>query len=1395
MDKTHKARKSFNLSAYIVLMFAAGLSLWIYLTYQKNLDTQINIDYFRQISEAEDSLNRQLSRIKALIEFKDQTALNTQYNTYTEVDEQEYKCQKSTAVSAKEKLPSSEPIQKVINISNATIKNVIEAAGSGAKNQQDKPQAGNDGTSKQVQVTIDIADNGILCIQRKDTAENPTTTFASVALNELLSHYKNQFSDVLLANQNNQILASANPYGIHNILDPSDLIQQLQKEQQTSVTDSLFSKNQPKAEPDKFKIMQTSFTDTLLGGQRNRIFFHPITLDSVTDVKYYYLVATLPHSRLKNRDPIELNLPYLISGIFILAAIWVITSLWFYPRNKSLKIPLRKLSVFVLYALLVTCVSLAISQSAKLRLKEQREVQTKQLLQQLDSQLTSELAASVAELLVDKTFYENESAEDLNSYQLNPENKIPQHLLYNPNYLKVEHNEDYISAEQVPEHIKVLKIEMDSKKDGEISEGNKLKNESDAKAVTMAQAKPESPVEKAKSIALLGRDFTFSKPIKDKITRYNFPEALINTDGSLLFHLTSSFIINKSGESLLSISRNEKKLVTDNFFVSHRDYFKEIKRGGGWQLGNSDSPIIYLQRLHNIANGSLGSTISTSSKLSGQVIAADVFLHSTFELNPKQDSNIADAEIMIANHMTGEVLYHSDNNRSLKENLLTLNNARSQTFANWLSSTTELPLSGFYHGRSGLYFQTKFNSASVGKKNNADELKIKSPFTLVAFLPNTNVNAFATNHYIYLLVVFAILVSVALLVQMIVKLVCVRVNDESKGKVKFELVCTNWWLYFVHIPIVTVLVCLALLELLYYFGFYIGLLIFPIVLIIYSVRLYLGVNGKLDAIPKSVKQDVLSTKFLLSVLASLFFMTFILMSYQSAKGIFQQHQEQLYELTEQQNKEELLSFYREFYPNSLAYCIADDTCAWLKALQAKSPMETGDLTIYTKLRLYQNYLKKMWRMIHADSKVIDFTSNIGSMLLALLSLVMIAGWLMLYYYWARPRLHLSCGMKVHLNLLKKLNTRVSRASCIAKIHKNKHKNKQASHGLIILLGLTKRDGGSLEHDLQQITRYPYQDIAKHLKIDATAITQNSVPSLTEKSLPNLKGRYDSKHNKFELWDLEICLETKKTRDVLLSLIEYLKTLNKNNKLTIVLHCSSSTFHKLKWHDELQIELQAAQQQLFEPSVGHQDMLAWSECLMDFDLELDSSFSGYYAGLDSEIVKLEQQALPELVGLNINIPLASKVDEVSTAHTYSFLLHCFEATYRYKWENCNDREKLALYFLAKGHQINPQNKHLISMLAQKGLVVLHGNGVDLTLINETFKIFVRNAESEAVFKMLKRRGEAGTWTNFRVPFTLLILMAIIGLSLTSGQSIFLLLGGVSAALSSIASIRSNFGGTN
>jgi hypothetical protein len=1385
MDKTHKARKSFNLSAYLVLIIAAGLSLWIYLTYQKNLDTQINIDYFRQISEAEDSLNRQLSRIKALIEFKDQTALNSQYNTYTEVDEQEYKCPKSTSVSAKEKLPSSEPIQKVINISNATIKNVIEGADSGVKNQQDKPQSGIDGTSKKVQVTIDIAENGILCIEREDTSDNNSKkTYASVSLNELLSRYKNQFSDVLLADHSNQILASANPYGIHNILDPTDLIQQLQKEQQTSVADSLFSKNQPKIEPDKFKIMQTSFTDTLLGGQRNRIFFHPITLDSVTDVKYYYLVATLPHSRLKNRDPIELNLPYLISGIFILAAIWVITSLWFYPTNKSLKIPLRKLSMFILYALLVTCVSLTISQSAKLRLKEQREVQTKQLLQQLDEKLTAELDASVEALLIDRAFYENESNKNLASYTRPQGNKNLDDSFYNVKYLKVEDNDDYLSDEGVGKYIKKLKDEA-------------TKDKKSNAAITAA-------TELDKGIALLGRDFEFVGPISNKMTMYKCPCNLVggndkcnnfienekcnSLDGSgqkgggdqLPFYLISSFIINNAGKSLLSISRNEKKLVTDNFFVSHRDYFKEIKRGGGWQLENSDSPIIYLQRLHNIANGSLGSTISTRSKLPGQVIAADVFLLSTFELNPKQDANIADAEIMIANHMTGEVLYHSDNNRSLKENLLTLNNARSQTFANWLSSTTELPLSGFYHGRSGLYFQKKFNSVTLSKKKSSDKLRIEPPFTFVAFLPNTNVNAFATNHYIYLLVVFAILVSVALLVQMMVKLVCVRVNDESKGKIKFELVCTNWWLYFVHIPVVTVLVCLCLLELFYNLGYNILFLLLSLPIIFYSVRLYLGVNGKLDTIPKSVKQDVSSPKFVISIIASLLFSAFMFMSYQSANSIFQQHQEQLYKLTEQQNREELLSFYREFYPNTLAFCIADDDCAWLKALQAKSPMETGDLTIYTKLRLYQEYLDKVWAVVPSWPKKLDNSSNIWAMLVALFSLLLILAWLVFYFYWARPRLHLSCGMKVHLNLLRELNAQVSG-------DEEQKKRITPPQGLIIQLGLTKRDGGHLENNLQQISRYPYQDIAKHLNIGAAP--------MSEKSLPNLKGRYVPEQNKFELWDLEICLETKTTRDTLLSLIEYLKTLNHKDDLGIILHCSSATFHKLKWHDELQIELQVAQQQLIEESVGHQDMLAWSECLMDFNLELDSSFSGYYDGLDKDIVKLEQQALPELVGLNINIPSASKVDEVSTAHTYSFLLHCFEATYRYKWENCNDREKLALYFLAGGKQINPQNKHLISILAQKGLIVLHDNGIDLKLINETFKIFVRNAESKAVFNMLKRRGEAGTWTNFRVPFTLLILMAIVGLSLTSGQSIFLLLGGVSAALSSIASIRSNFGGTN
>ncbi|WP_394390449.1 hypothetical protein [Shewanella woodyi] len=844
----------------------------------------------------------------------------------------------------------------------------------------------------------------------------------------------------------------------------------------------------------------------------------------------------------------------------------------------------------------------------------------------------------------------------------------------------------------------------------------------------------------------------------------------------------SSFITNNMGKILISLRNHEKTLYNDNVNLSHRDYFKEIQRGNGWSLPSTgtDNQMYHLQRLLNIADGSLGTTISTNAKGPRQVIGGDIFLPTTFQLNAQKGSNIADASIMLVNQHTGEVLFHSDNNRSLKENLLTLNNT---VFASWLAGQNQQPLTGYYHGRSGYYLKHKFAASEDNKNSN--------PFTLVAFLPNTNVNAFATNHYIYLLVTVVILLVGTRLLASIIKLSALRLYHTwyiTIGTQLLKQVNGDSWLYFVQLPVITSLVLLILLEAFYQLDWTIWLisLLETVIFVKLCLSFAIKKRGGIKAL-ENLKSDLTSPISVISLfLTSTLFATLILPSYQSSQVIFQGHQEKVTLQNEQQNRTEILSFFREFYPNSLAYCISEDNCAWLKELQQKSPIEVGDLTTYTRLSLYKHYLDNMFNSsiekfvcflkFHTCPNTDNNEKNFWSVLLLLLSLGVIGIWLVAYIVWFRPRLHLSYDIKKYLNKLLDVN------KSAGKHEKSKAKN--LFHGLTLKLGLTRRDEGHLTSTLKTNQEFPYSLITKHLT--------DREPE-TGLEFPNLKASYTTDQKQFELWDMEICLETQQSRKRLLSLIEYLKELNHTHKLKIVLHCSSSTFHKLKWHDELLTEQQQALPEEHDDIVGHHDMLAWSECLMDFNLELDEGMEGFYHGLDKEIAQIEQDALPELAALDIKRELfKGTTTESSTAHTYSYLLHCFEATYRYKWENCNDKEKLALYYLTQGKQINPQNKHLISLLGQKGLITLDANNIDLKLINKTFKIFVRNAESQKVFDALIRRAEAGPWKNFRLPFTLLILMAVTGLAFTSGQSIFILLGGVSAALSSIASIRSNFG---
>ncbi|MCL2916484.1 hypothetical protein L2725_22360 [Shewanella corallii] len=1339
MNTSSNTKKPHNLSAYIVLIVAAVLSYYVYLTYKKNLETQINIDYFRQLSEAEDSLNMQLSRIKALTLYEDTQALKNQFNSY----KGESGCEEAFT-----KPQDNEP-QKSGDIGSTTS---IEAGKITIHNKPRELPIISSSKLGEIGVVIAINANNQVCIR------NSKGKYSLIELSEILHQIESNFDDLLLAKGNNQILANSNSYGVHNIVALSNLIKQKEENHNTGSLASLFSSPPSKKGEEDYSIEQTGFTDTLLGGQKTRVFFHPVKLGEISGEQKYFLIATLTHSQLKSRDPLEHNLPLMISGIFILAAIWVFTQLWLYEINKSMPKPLRRAATFILYSLLITSVCFTLTQSAKLRLIEQRQSQAEKLLESLNNGLRNELSKSIEILLSDKDFYDD------------PNSKTP----YNPLVYRVQGDNKN-------------RIEDQNNISNSIKNSHKKSIALVGKEITLKETTNDKEINKTIYISKHVEKLSNEKPILTYSFFDNDEGRSLKSINSNKRHLSeypiliTSFLANNEGKSLISINRHEKPLTT-NIFVSHRDYFKEIQRGNGWQLA-SEGQKVYLQRLYNIGDGSLGTTISTNAETSGYVIGADIYLPTTFNLNSDNNSIISDASIILVNQYTGEVLFHSDNNRSLKENLLTLNNTTTHLFSSWLTGQNPQPLAGYYHGYSGYYLQHKF---ALSEDN-----KYPSPFTLVAFLPNTNVNAFATNHYIYLLVSIVILVVGTQLLAWIIKLSALRLcnmGHTTIGNKLLKRVNGDSWLYLVQLPVITSLILFILLEAFYqlhwgvWLAFFLMSIIFIMICLSFSIKKR-GGKQVLDNLKSDLTSQISGTSF---VLTCLLFTAIILPSYKSSQIIFQGHQETLAVQNNQQNRTEILGFFREFYPNSLAHCISQDNCGWLKDLQQQSPTEAGDLTIHTRLSLYKNYLDNMLSSsIKQFVCFIKFQScpngnntakSYGSLLQILISLGIIGFWLLIFITWVRPRLHLTRDIKKYLHTLKQINTGASQHE------KNKAQN--LCNGLVLKLGLTKRDGGLLTVKLRTNTAYPYNLIAKYL---------NDHKDVTGLTLPNLKATYTKDSHQFDLWDMEICLETQPNRNQLLSLIEYLKELNDTYNLKVVLHCSSSTFHKLKWYDELLTEQLRAAPSEYDNAVGHHDMLAWSECLMDFNLELDEGIEGFYHGLNKQIAQDEQDALPELAALDIKTELfKGTVTKSSTAHTYSYLLHCFEATYRYKWENCNDKEKLALYYLTQGKQINPQNKHLISLLGQKGLIALDANDIDLKLINNTFKIFVRNAESKEVFEALIRRAEAGTWKNFRLPFTLLILMAVIGLALTSGQSIFILLGGVSAALSSIASIRSNFG---
>ncbi len=277
-----------------------------------------------------------------------------------------------------------------------------------------------------------------------------------------------------------------------------------------------------------------------------------------------------------------------------------------------------------------------------------------------------------------------------------------------------------------------------------------------------------------------------------------------------------------------------------------------------------------------------------------------------------------------------------------------------------------------------------------------------------------------------------------------------------------------------------------------------------------------------------------------------------------------------------------------------------------------------------------------------------------------------------------------------------------------------------------------------------------------------------------------------------LSQIDTCLDGPRRRQQLLALITEFKTLTLLGQLSeFNLVMGFNTLQRLTIKDDLA----AAGERIMEQT----EYLAWSECLLNFNVQLPATLA---EPLDTDMLQQEINAYP-LLG-----PLPVSTEQLNQQHaepqpgiwrgngglstrqwaTLNFILQHADALYRYKWESCSNEEKLALFNLANGHQLNPLNCLMIEHLAINGL--LRVNRGRLALVNRSFRQFVLNAEPSETLRQLVKVGEAGVWKNYRLTFAIVVIVIVGGIALTSGQSLHIVAASIAGVLGSIISVFSS-----
>ncbi|MBV2130594.1 hypothetical protein [Arsukibacterium indicum] len=1169
------------------------------------------------------------------------------------------------------------------------------------------------------------------------------------------------FSQLLFVTEDSQVLASTGGETTISFVNLTSVTEALSKQQ---ISDFFSEVTDNSEQPTPRLPSYSVHLDMKLSYGDYRLFIYPMRLaaglvgvNSGADeqaVQQLYLVGLLPRQQLAEQGSGYWNIPLLFATLISLIFVWSVLRMYLQPKNQSVNRLYASFCYLIAYGFYAVLLALICSYLAVSVWQQSRQQQAEDYIGQLRAGLTADIGAVFTELQRYSSFYQRHWQGDAPYAEL----LQPVRELQKVNYPQL----------------------LSGCKSTELAY--------DFYPRTMQVA---------------------ADPPCSLRTYYRRDETV--TPGRML----SVTLLDAAGRSSLpSVYFLENNAAPKIYDLSHRDYFKRVRQGSGWQLDIAGEQFnnVYIQRLLNINNGTRGTTIAmpllpkpdiAGFADAGFVLVADVVLPSV-SLAPPPVNGL---QFMVVERRTGKVLYHNDNSRTFVENIYYIgseNSLLSQIIKSGEPTGEDLRagLSGYYHGQPGNFILTG---------TPVDD------WALVLFYPQDHVDAIMSNQFLIfsvsMIVFFMLLITGLQLVRRFInsKLVknrlAIPLGFDSRRLML--LVSLIWGLVYGFFALRTALqltIPSSQLNLLLPW-----LTVVLLLLIIGCCALFLRQRKPQTPVIKPAAKLIIAGSVVLISLLPFSYLSYISKVPQQA---LQAHYAKMQCIEFNRERAELHEFALNRFPNSMteqrlqswqllpvnwSYADFQQRCAGVN--NSGLPDDYPKLsTIIGNTYLWQwvkTFLVRVEPLDAAGDTVQQLSDHANTPLTAgqllgvgLRFLIPMLLLLLLWQLYVRrvlwQRLGYNSDFLRHIQQLCHQTQLTPGKRLVAGLHLQLTACPPAGVNLMLLLKQMQLADSDSNNCSQLVPGFAqlYRQSAILQQLNNDSPLQNVSIILQQ---TGTKGPL-----RVTLSQIDTCLDGPRRRQHLLALITEFKTLTILGQLTeFNLIMGFNSLQRLTIKDDLA----AADGSMLEQA----EYLAWSECLLNFNVQLPATLA---QPLDPDMLQQELAAYPLLGPLAVTAEQLSPQpaeapqsiwrgsDGLSTRQwaTLHYILHHADALYRYKWESCSNEEKLALFNLANGHQLNPLNHLMIEHLAMNGLLrVSRGR---LELVNRSFRQFVQNAEPSETLRQLVKVGEAGVWKNYRLSFAVVVVVIVGGIALTSGQSLHIVAASIAGILGSMISVFSS-----